>query len=210
MKKIISLALSVLTLFSASVYSSARVVEPGEYRIILYTRTSYENTPYEDVFSDHRNFMNPGSYGIEEIYYAEKIAAFCSTDQNVPGAFYILTMWAKASTREETQAVADELISRGISDNVKVFSEKEFSEFFRELPFSPSLPENRFSGTAGDCNGDIDCTGRVTASDARTALRISVGLENKQNYPYLLGDADLNGEITAADARGILRTAVGL
>lgn len=58
----------------------------------------------------------------------------------------------------------------------------------------------------GDVNGD----GSVSASDARTALRYSVGLEKvtPDRLPYM--NCDGNDSITAADARIILRTSVGL
>ena len=60
--------------------------------------------------------------------------------------------------------------------------------------------------------GDIDTDGRVTASDARLALRAAVGLEKYAagTALYNAADADRDGRITAADARLLLRTSVGL
>ena len=60
--------------------------------------------------------------------------------------------------------------------------------------------------------GDVDRDGRISAADARLALRRSVGLED---YAYLtetfaLCDADRDLRVTAADARVILRASVGL
>ena len=59
--------------------------------------------------------------------------------------------------------------------------------------------------------GDADGDGSVAASDARLALRISVGLEAcaKGSSAFLACDADGSGSVTAADARLILRRAVG-
>jgi len=59
--------------------------------------------------------------------------------------------------------------------------------------------------------GDIDDDKKVTATDARAALRHAVGLDiitasNDQIY----SDVDFDGDITAADARFILRMAIGL
>ena len=64
------------------------------------------------------------------------------------------------------------------------------------------------AGIRGDVNGD----GRVTAADARLALRKAVGLEQYADgsAQFLACDADGNGKVTAADARKILRAAVGL
>lgn len=58
--------------------------------------------------------------------------------------------------------------------------------------------------------GDIDGDGEVSSSDARTALRYSVGLEklSPDRLPY--ANASFDNDITAADARVILRTSVGL
>ncbi|MBQ7688286.1 MAG: dockerin type I repeat-containing protein [Clostridia bacterium] len=60
--------------------------------------------------------------------------------------------------------------------------------------------------------GDVDADGGVSASDARLALRLAVGLEQ---YPAgcaarNAADVTADGSITAEDARRILRAAVGL
>lgn len=59
-------------------------------------------------------------------------------------------------------------------------------------------------------SGDIDFDGKVTASDARTILRSSVGLDDIKIAAFPYADTDFNGVITAADARTVLRTSVGL
>lgn len=58
--------------------------------------------------------------------------------------------------------------------------------------------------------GDVDADGTVTASDARTALRFSVGLETPTEEQLPLADFDEDGTVTASDARLILRLSVGL
>ncbi len=58
--------------------------------------------------------------------------------------------------------------------------------------------------------GDTDENGVVEASDARTALRASVGLEMLDTQKFYIADIDKDGKITASDARIILRTSVGL
>ena len=60
----------------------------------------------------------------------------------------------------------------------------------------------------GDNNGD----GRIMASDARTALRASVKLEDLNAWQKQATNVDAFAEnkITAADARYILRASVGL
>lgn len=58
--------------------------------------------------------------------------------------------------------------------------------------------------------GDIDGNGKITAADARLALRIAAGLETVSPQVYVLADINRDGRVTAADARTILRTAAGL
>ncbi len=60
--------------------------------------------------------------------------------------------------------------------------------------------------------GDVDADGKVTAADAREALRIAVGLSaaEQESDEFTAADADSDGRVTAADARLILRAAVGL
>ena len=65
-----------------------------------------------------------------------------------------------------------------------------------------------FVSAAEKC--DVDADGTVTATDARLALRASVGLETLTDEQKTLADADGNGSVEAADARAILRLSVGL
>ena len=60
--------------------------------------------------------------------------------------------------------------------------------------------------------GDVDADGKVTASDARLALRRAVGLEDyaSDSDEFLACDVDSDGTVTAGDARMILRAAVDL
>ncbi len=59
--------------------------------------------------------------------------------------------------------------------------------------------------------GDADCNGKITAADARTALRISAGLDSCENSDkYGATDANFDGRLKAADAREVLRKVAGL
>lgn len=58
--------------------------------------------------------------------------------------------------------------------------------------------------------GDMDFSGTLTASDARTVLRASVGLDQLDETESIVADADLSGEVSAADARLVLRASVQL
>lgn len=58
--------------------------------------------------------------------------------------------------------------------------------------------------------GDVNADGKVTAGDARTVLRASIGFTKLAGETFFAGDADRNDKITAADARLILRASIGL
>ena len=60
--------------------------------------------------------------------------------------------------------------------------------------------------TAGDVNSD----GKITASDARLALRISANLHSPTVEERLAADYNLDGKVTASDARKILRKSANL
>lgn len=55
--------------------------------------------------------------------------------------------------------------------------------------------------------GDMNMDGKVTAADARLALRISAKIDELTAYALLVGDINQDGKLTAADARKILRIA---
>lgn len=58
--------------------------------------------------------------------------------------------------------------------------------------------------------GDLDGDGKVTAKDARLALRIAAGLAKATSYQLRVGDLNGNGKIDSTDARMILRKAAKL
>ncbi len=58
--------------------------------------------------------------------------------------------------------------------------------------------------------GDIDFDGRVTAEDARLALRAAVGLEKLERYQYYATNYSEYRPIVSSAARDILRASCGL
>lgn len=58
--------------------------------------------------------------------------------------------------------------------------------------------------------GDLDNDGKVTAIDARIALRIAAKMQTPTEYQLKVGDINKDGKITAADARAILLMSAGL
>ena len=53
--------------------------------------------------------------------------------------------------------------------------------------------------------GDVNRDGKITAADARLALRISAKLDIPDSITFAIADVNKDGEITAVDARKILR-----
>ena len=53
--------------------------------------------------------------------------------------------------------------------------------------------------------GDMNMDGKITAADARLALRIAARIDELTAYSLLVGDINQDGKLTAADARKILR-----
>lgn len=58
----------------------------------------------------------------------------------------------------------------------------------------------------GDVNGDA----KITAADARLALRAAASLENLDTPSFYAADVNFDSKVTASDARLILRVAAGL
>ena len=76
-----------------------------------------------------------------------------------------------------------------------------------------AVSDKLFSGDPGGSGrGDVDGDGKITAADARLALRRAVDLETyaKGSAKYTACDMNGDGSVTAEDARLILRAAVGL
>ena len=71
-------------------------------------------------------------------------------------------------------------------------------------------PACKVKVAAADIRGDVDLDGRLTAEDARLALRASVKLETLEGTAFTHADADNDGVITPKDARRILRASVHL
>ena len=58
--------------------------------------------------------------------------------------------------------------------------------------------------------GDVDGNGKITAGDARTALRIGAQLIAADERQLKAADVDGNNKVTAGDARKILRVSAKL
>ncbi|MBR5411360.1 MAG: dockerin type I repeat-containing protein [Clostridia bacterium] len=90
------------------------------------------------------------------------------------------------------------------TDNIIAGEEFDYDEQSGYIIPRPAGPEYKL--------GDVDEDGKITASDARLALRRAVDLETFEegSAKFLACDVDKDSKVTAGDARTILRAAVGL
>ena len=58
--------------------------------------------------------------------------------------------------------------------------------------------------------GDVDRDGELTSNDALIVTRLTVGLEQSNDFKNILADVDIDGTATVSDSLAILRTVVGL
>lgn len=92
-------------------------------------------------------------------------------------------------------------VSGAITPEQAFYIDKSFTKILNTANLSfKNLPETKL--LKGDVNGD----GKVTASDARIALRGSAKLEKLTANQESRADIDGDGKVTAKDAREILRT----
>lgn len=206
MKKTLSvlLAFSLLFIFMTPVFSAEN---KDTYYIIMYTKPSYKYTPYEKLFRDHREFLNPENYGIPGIKSISVIAAYRNDNPRTSPPFYVLSIEIYAENSAEASLRAFSIFSKGLSSDVRAVDEKGYKDFFKNYIPEMTIPEAHYSFYI---SGNIMCSNEVTAASARAVLRISVGLENKDDFPWLLGDINEDGKLTASDARAILRISAGL
>ena len=78
--------------------------------------------------------------------------------------------------------------------------------FIPDFNFNSQNPPPTISVQKGDINKD----GKITASDARTVLRISAKLEEMLEENKVIADYNSDDKITASDARAILRKSAKL
>lgn len=88
------------------------------------------------------------------------------------------------------------------------------------LDAEASVPNGAYLATV--CNGavadkvqiclmeDVNCDGKVTAADARAAMRCGAQLVTLNMIQQLAADVNKDGKVTSADARIILRKPAGL
>lgn len=205
MKKTLSVCLAFvfLLIFSIPAFAS----DNKEAYIIMYARPAHMSSKYKELFSDHHELLKPGNYGIDGISEISIIAAYRDDNPDHEPPYYVLAIRLSDNSKISASFYAAKLLIKGISYKAFAADKQEYDKFINNfVPFG-SIPEAHF---ALYTPGDIMCFNQVTSASARTVLRLSVGLEKKENYPWLLGDMNGDGILSASDARTILRISAGL
>lgn len=168
----------------------------SDWSSISFSTINYdENKCFLDA-KKHYNY-----YEIEEMIIPEK--AFMKKD--LEGNYLVV---ADNTVKNFVSGINGKFVvnkdGKSVAENDELASGMEISVF----DYDGNLVETKLIIVIGDNDGN----GKVQASDARTALRASVGLESLNAWQEKSSNvADIKAEkITAADARMILRCSVGL
>lgn len=117
-------------------------------------------------------------------------------------AFLILCACAAPASAQQTpgeESTTAEQLPNGSDETDETTGERTTEE-----------PTTRPAVLPAPGSGDADADGKISAGDARLALRGAVCLEALPDYSFAAADVDRDGKVTAADARSIMRLAVGL
>ena len=115
----------------------------------------------------------------------------------------------------EHGATAGELVSAsGVKTAVVINADGEILENDAAVPNGAYLA-TMYEGFVVDkvqfcVMEDVNCDGKITAADARLALRHAAKLEQLDGVRFVAADVNKDNKVTAADARLILRKPAGL
>lgn len=98
-----------------------------------------------------------------------------------------------------------------LSEEQPTIENEDYPQFLQYNRFTKNLYIVTAQDIAGGYMlGDVDLDGKITAADARTALRVAAELDSISGMALRNADADMDGKISALDARLILRAAANL
>ena len=144
--------------------------------------------------------------------YAETIAATGHT----AGEWEVVTPadFGVAGLEQVKCTVCDAVIDSRVIDALEEPSSEDESIFEEPSSEDPTTEEPTSEEPSSEdpteppveyMLGDVNRDGKITAADARLALRISAKLDIPDSITFVIADVNKDGEITAVDARKILR-----
>ncbi|MCD7827189.1 MAG: dockerin type I repeat-containing protein [Clostridiales bacterium] len=142
-----------------------------------------------------------GTTGTFEKAATETRDGYSGTYDTANGHYIDVTVIEATGTEEPTTEPATE----------EPTTEEPTMEPTDEPTTEPATDEPTTEPSGSDVmKGDVNGDGKVSAADARSALRIAASLDEATDDALAAGDLDGNGKITAAEARRILRVAASL
>lgn len=221
MKKIIAAILAVLMLFATAVTSSANYREPvdgikmvsglnpvvklidgNKFEYIIYARDMEKMTNGDFTVSYAENlslvsFEETGNHDMcfyNDADNAVKIS-FMYSESNQENALKMFVL---------TFSYTD----KAVYPSLKVTNIA--GTYIKSVAEVVVLDEREETPPVSTVKGDVDLNGKITAADARLALRKSAKLENLSESQ--MKNADVNGDrvVSATDARLILRFSAGI
>ena len=185
----------------AFAYFTDYYAENNEGVIKDFTINGYTGSVSEKYASENElKFVSIGELTEKEILLKD------NSDINVTGIFLILTPENTAKTLYEE--IKNKYVSVVSADGTKL-SDNTFVGTGAKVQLLDNKGKVLTEYTVlvkSDVNGDA----KITAADARVALRTSVKLENLEGVFATAADDNGDNKITAADARKILRKSVNL
>ncbi len=169
----------------------------GNHTTETITVNGVEYEAYKDT--DGTMFVSSGTSGVKKYNPAD----VSETSEYFPNSYYDFPL---DDDENLENAMFSAITVDGTTLTFTAYTYDENGELY--ICDKTALTKTKFEYMSGDANVD----GEFTPADARTALRLAVGLDWKTVSDLTLLAADFNGdgEIGVDDARRILRCSVGL
>lgn len=188
-------------------------------------QATYDNGVTENItdFNIEYDNMQPGTF-TAKIYYMDKYVAFDYTvlpleetgievgDTTAVGSyvgsepdFGNLMVYAVYNSGEKKLLQSGYTLTHEINTSTvgKYTVTVTYGDFSADFEYTVAERPQRILG-------DVDGNGKISAADARLALRSASMLENLDENSYNAADINFDKKVTASDARMILRVAAGI
>lgn len=187
---------------------NAKGIGSGDLELLyddkVFTFSGLESSSYGE-FNVFRDIEDDGSgiYGIEDTSYSVAVGPYKNGKRSVA---YVFLSWSEAIDSDDFEICEFKFKINNLNAGKQTIKIVSKNVYMKDASVSVNLKQPEPEYILGDVNADS----RITAADARLALRASVALEKFDKLQTLAADANKDKVVTAADARMILRASVGL
>lgn len=221
MKKIISIFLAVVLLFTFSVGAYAEIVVDDNWFADLLFDYVFGSSHTHGSVGASPDFTNTNNSSI----------AFYISGTGKANVTYTISLRSSSAVSATAEIYLEKHILGPFWQRLNIQWKDTFTERYHVQSFTANVNESglyrvtmnvtagkdKFKTTAsfdyekGLMLGDVIADGRITAADARKVLRYAAKLESYSLNIEINGDVNRDGKITSADARLILKiSALGL